>query len=141
MSLLPGTRLGVYEITGALGAGGMGEVYRARDTRLDRDVAIKILPDLFAQDPGRLLRFDREAKTLASLGMRCRSVDITFAPALSSSPPHVLFKGSYMDNSDSSDWAAWDVVPDGKTFVLLRDFSQPGNAVTMVQGWLQAVNR
>jgi eukaryotic-like serine/threonine-protein kinase len=67
LSLQPGTRLGVYEITGPIGAGGMGEVYRARDTRLDRDVAIKILPDLFAQDPARLARFDREAKTLASL--------------------------------------------------------------------------
>jgi serine/threonine protein kinase len=59
-----GTRLGSYEILGSLGAGGMGEVYRARDTRLDRDVAIKILPELFATDPERLTRFDREAKTL-----------------------------------------------------------------------------
>jgi eukaryotic-like serine/threonine-protein kinase len=58
LTLIPGTRLGVYEITGPIGAGGMGEVYRARDTRLDRDVAIKILPDLFAQDPARLARFD-----------------------------------------------------------------------------------
>jgi eukaryotic-like serine/threonine-protein kinase len=62
-----GTRIGPYEITGALGAGGMGEVYRARDTRLDRDVAIKILPAAFAADADRLMRFTREAKTLASL--------------------------------------------------------------------------
>jgi Tol biopolymer transport system component len=67
MSLQPGTRLGSYEITAAIGAGGMGEVYRARDTKLDRDVAIKVLPDLFAADPERLKRFEREAKTLASL--------------------------------------------------------------------------
>src|SRR6188508_1854547 len=67
MALSPGDRLGPYEILSALGAGGMGEVYRARDTKLDRDVAIKILPDLFAQDPERLIRFEREAKTLASL--------------------------------------------------------------------------
>jgi serine/threonine protein kinase len=62
-----GTRLGSYEITGAIGAGGMGEVFRARDTRLHRDVAIKVLPELFATDPERLTRFEREATTLASL--------------------------------------------------------------------------
>ena len=67
MSNLAGSRLGPYDIVSALGAGGMGEVYRARDTRLDRDVAIKILPELFAADPDRLTRFEREAKTLASL--------------------------------------------------------------------------
>jgi Tol biopolymer transport system component len=67
MTLATGTRIGVYEIVGAIGAGGMGEVYRARDTRLDRSVAIKILPELFMQDPERLARFEREAKTLAAL--------------------------------------------------------------------------
>ncbi len=67
MPLTTGTRLGPYEILGALGAGGMGEVYRARDTRLDRDVALKILPDIFGGDADRLMRFEREAKTLASL--------------------------------------------------------------------------
>jgi eukaryotic-like serine/threonine-protein kinase len=67
MALSAGTRLGPYEIVGALGAGGMGEVYRARDTTLDRDVAIKILPDAFAVDAERVARFQREAKVLASL--------------------------------------------------------------------------
>jgi len=67
MALEPGTRLGTYEIGAALGAGGMGEVYRARDTRLQRDVALKILPDVFASDPERLARFEREAQILASL--------------------------------------------------------------------------
>jgi Tol biopolymer transport system component len=67
MHLPPGTRMGPYEVTSQLGSGGMGEVYRARDTRLDRDVAIKILPPIFAGDPERLARFEREAKTLASL--------------------------------------------------------------------------
>src|SRR5262245_50582493 len=67
MPLAPGTRLGVYELTGPLGAGGMGEVWRARDTRLQRDVAIKVLPDLFAAEPERLARLTREAQTLASL--------------------------------------------------------------------------
>jgi non-specific serine/threonine protein kinase len=67
MSLATGTRLGTYEITGPLGAGGMGEVYRARDVRLGREVAIKGLPDAFAQHPGRLARIEREARLLASL--------------------------------------------------------------------------
>src|SRR6202158_4707343 len=67
MSLAPGTKLGPYEIVAPLGAGGMGEVYRARDTRLERDVAIKILPPLFSTDPVRKQRFEREAKTISSL--------------------------------------------------------------------------
>ncbi len=67
MSLLPGTRLGPYEIVAPLGAGGMGEVYRASDTRLNRTVAIKALHDLFAQHPERVGRFEREAQLLASL--------------------------------------------------------------------------
>ena len=67
MALQPGTRLGVYEVTAQIGEGGMGQVYRARDTTLNRDVALKILPDAFASDPDRLARFTREAQTLASL--------------------------------------------------------------------------
>src|SRR5213079_1347532 len=67
MALVVGTALGPYEIVAPIGAGGMGEVYRARDTKLHRDVALKILPDAFAADPDRLARFQREAQTLASL--------------------------------------------------------------------------
>src|SRR5438045_8304838 len=67
MSLTVGTRLGPYEILSGIGAGGMAEVYRARDTKLNRDVAIKVLPPLFATDPERLARFTREAQTLAAL--------------------------------------------------------------------------
>ncbi|HVL66724.1 MAG TPA: protein kinase [Vicinamibacterales bacterium] len=67
MPLAPGTRLGPYDIVGVLGAGGMGEVYRARDAKLHRDVAIKVLPDVFASDAERVLRFEREAQTLAAL--------------------------------------------------------------------------
>ena len=67
MTLNAGTRLGSYEIVSRLGAGGMGEVYRARDSKLDRDVAIKVLPDAFARDKERLARFEREAKLLARL--------------------------------------------------------------------------
>jgi predicted Ser/Thr protein kinase len=67
LSLSPGTRLGSYEIVAAIGAGGMGEVYKARDVRLNRDVAIKVLPDIVAGDPQRVARFEREAQLLASL--------------------------------------------------------------------------
>ena len=67
MPLAPGTRLGPFEIAAALGAGGMGEVYRARDTRLGRDVAIKVLPEAFAADPDRLRRFEQEARSIAAL--------------------------------------------------------------------------
>jgi serine/threonine protein kinase len=67
MSLTDGVRLGAYEIVELIGTGGMGEVYRARDARLNRDVALKTLPPLFALDPDRLARFQREAQVLASL--------------------------------------------------------------------------
>jgi len=67
MPLRIGDRLGVYEVLAPLGAGGMGEVYRARDTRLERDVALKVLPDAVARDPDRLARFEREARTVAGL--------------------------------------------------------------------------
>jgi serine/threonine protein kinase len=67
MALTAGTRLGSYEILAPIGAGGMGEVYRARDSKLEREVAIKVLPATLAQDPERLARFEREAKVLASL--------------------------------------------------------------------------
>jgi Tol biopolymer transport system component len=67
MSIAAGTRLGFYEVIAQIGAGGMGEVYQAHDTKLGRDVAIKVLPEAFAHDPERLTRFQREAKMLASL--------------------------------------------------------------------------
>jgi len=67
MRFAPGERLGPYEILASLGAGGMGEVYRARDPRLGRDVAIKILPAAFADDPDRLQRFEQEARAAAGL--------------------------------------------------------------------------
>ena len=67
MTLNPGTRLGPYEIQAAIGAGGMGEVYRARDTRLDRIVAVKILPTALAGEPQLRERFDREARLISSL--------------------------------------------------------------------------
>jgi serine/threonine protein kinase len=67
LALTPGARLGPYDIVAQLGEGGMGQVYRAHDTRLNRDVALKVLPDAFAHDADRLARFTREAQTLAAL--------------------------------------------------------------------------
>ena len=67
MVLTPGTRLGTYEIVASLGAGGMGEVYRAKDLRLGREVALKVLPADVASRPDRLARFEREARTVAGL--------------------------------------------------------------------------
>ena len=67
MPLSNGSRLGSYEIVSPLGAGGMGEVYRARDSKLARQVALKVLPDAFARDPDRMARFERESRVLASL--------------------------------------------------------------------------
>src|SRR6202051_3797345 len=67
MPILAGKQLGPYKVLGAIGSGGMGEVYQAHDTKLGRDVAIKVLPEAFAHDPERLSRFQREAKMLAAL--------------------------------------------------------------------------
>jgi len=67
VALGPGTRLGAYEILTLLGSGGMGEVYRARDTKLSREVAVKVLPESLVTDPERLARFSREAQVLAAL--------------------------------------------------------------------------
>ena len=67
MALAPGVRLGPYEITAQIGVGGMGEVYRVTDTKVQREVAVKVLPSTLAADPGRLARFQREAEVLASL--------------------------------------------------------------------------
>src|SRR2546427_4772238 len=67
MPLAAGTRLGPYQILAPLGAGGMGDVYRASDTKLGREVAVKVLPEAFARDPERLARFEREARLLAAL--------------------------------------------------------------------------
>ena len=67
MALTEGTTIGPYDVVALIGQGGMGEVYQARDTKLDRDVALKVLPEAFTSDPDRLARFEREAKVLASL--------------------------------------------------------------------------
>jgi hypothetical protein len=79
--LTAGSRLGPYEILSPLGAGGMGEVYRARDKKLDRDVAVKVLPQSVAADPDTLARFEREAKAVAALSHQDRLVRASANPA------------------------------------------------------------
>ena len=86
MRLTPGARIGPFEVLSTLGAGGMGEVFRARDTRLNRDVAIKILPDLFATDAERVARFTREAQTLASLNHPHMTVCRAFLSSAQTAP-------------------------------------------------------
>ena len=73
MALTQAARLGPYEVTALIGSGGMGEVYRARDTKLNRNVVLKVLPDVFATDQDRLARFKREAQVLASLNHPVRN--------------------------------------------------------------------
>ena len=75
MALESGSRVGIYEVTGKLGEGGMGQVYRAHDSSLDRDVALKVLPETFLADPDRLARFQREAKVLASFNTSRHSLN------------------------------------------------------------------
>jgi serine/threonine protein kinase len=77
MALSPGTRLGHYDVTALIGEGGMGQVWQATDTQLNRQVALKILPDAFAADPDRLARFQREAQILASLKHDSRKLHST----------------------------------------------------------------
>ena len=83
MTLAPGVRLGAFEVLGLIGAGGMGEVYKARDTRLDRTVALKVLPEQFAADPARQQRFEREARAVAALNHPhiCNLHDVGEAPS------------------------------------------------------------
>ena len=83
MTLAAGTKLGPYEILSPLGAGGMGEVYRARDTRLSREVAVKVLPVSFSQDADRLRRFEHEAKAAGVLNQMRAKVDGDAGTAMS----------------------------------------------------------
>ena len=109
MTLPTGTRLGPYEVLGPLGAGGMGEVYRARDTRLGREVAIKVLPAVLASNPERLKRFEREARSASSLNH-----------------PNIVTIHD-IGSADSVSYIAMELV-EGRT---LRDLLVPGPLPTM----------
>jgi serine/threonine protein kinase len=105
MPMTPGTRLGPYEIQSALGAGGMGEVYKARDTRLDRLVAIKVLPEALASDPQFRQRFDREARTISQLDHPniCPLYDVGEQPPSGTSPPIAYLVMQYLEGESLAD--------------------------------------
>src|SRR5688572_1927036 len=116
-----GQRIAQYEVTGKLGAGGMGEVYRARDTRLDRDVALKILPDAFAADPDRLMRFMREAKTLASLN-HPNIAGIYGIEEASAAGRHALAM-ELVEGDDLSDRIARGPIPTGEAVAIAKQIA------------------
>jgi hypothetical protein len=162
MAIEPGTRLGSYEILGSLGAGGMGEVYRAKDTKLGREVAIKVLPSALAQDPERLARFEREAKLLATLNHAhigaiyglddyYMTGDITVA-ALNAVPvetgasfaagnPRMLFEGDYFAGPQGG--LNYDVSPDGQRFLMIQNSADASARpkIVVVENWAEELER
>ncbi len=117
MSMSRGTRLGSYEIVDFLGQGGMGEVYRARDTKLNRDVAVKVLPPSFAADVDRLARLQREAQTLASLN----HPNIAQIYGVVDSPAALVME--FVDGEDLSQRIARGAVPIDEALAIARQIA------------------
>jgi serine/threonine protein kinase len=119
-----GSRLGPYEIVSRLGAGGMGEVYRARDTRLDRVVAIKVLPSELAADPDRRSRLEREARAVSA------------GPAFAAGRPHLVFEGAYLST-------IYDISPDGGSCLMIKAGDRdPATAqVNVILDWIPDLAR
>jgi eukaryotic-like serine/threonine-protein kinase len=146
MTLASGTHIGSYEVVAAIGAGGMGEVYRTRDGKLGRDVAIKVLPATFAGDAERISRFQREAKVLASLdhpniasiygleesgGTRALVMQLVEGPTLA-------------DRIKQGPFANYDVSPDGQRFLMLKPVEQDQAALTLINlvlNWTEELKR
>jgi len=167
VSIEAGRKLAHYEILELIGKGGMGEVYRAKDSKLGRDVAIKVLPDELAQDEERLRRFQREAKVLASLnhpniaaiyGLE-RSGDThylilelvegeTLAQRIARGPIPIvatrLFEGNYLFPQAGRHY---DVSADGQRFLMIKpdrstdETSLPDAQIVFVQNWLEELKR
>ena len=132
-----GSKLGHYTILSALGKGGMGEVWRARDTKLGREVATKTLPEEFAKDADRLARFEREAKLLASLN-HPNIAAIYGLEESNADAPKLLFEGVFYTNS-------FDITPDGERFLMITmdsrgDTDEPAKLV-VVQNWFEELRR
>jgi hypothetical protein len=133
VAVAAGTSLGPYEITAPLGAGGMGEVYRARDTRLGRDVAVKVLPSTFSADPDRLQRFEQEAYFVP--GNQIMAVAVTPGETFESRAPSPLFRiDPDKFNSSGEMGSNYDVTADGQRFLVVlgsADQSHPsGSSIT-----------
>ena len=124
MTLATGSRLGPYEVIAAIGAGGMGEVYRARDSRLGRDVAIKILPPQFAAQPDRLRRFEEEARAIAGLNHQhiCQIYDV--------GPGYLVLE--YIEGASPRG----PLAPDGQSFVI-NSVPEEASAspITVILNW------
>jgi Tol biopolymer transport system component len=121
--LTRGTKLGVYEVISSLGAGGMGEVYRARDTKLGRDVAVKILPDTFASDPERLARFEREARTLAALNHPHIAHIYGMEGATSATPWNALVM-ELVEGEDLAQWIERGPIPLDEALPIARQIAE-----------------
>ena len=154
MSLSAGTRIGPYEIVALIGAGGMGEVYRGRDARLGRDVAIKVLPN-FAADTDRMARFQREAKVLASLnhphiaalyGLEeagsVRALVMELAqPVFVAAAPQALFEARVPSTPPGLAFFTYAVAADGKRFLVNTSGGDAEAPLTVVVNWLAAVKK
>jgi eukaryotic-like serine/threonine-protein kinase len=127
MTLAPGTRLGPYEVSALIGEGGMGQVYRARDTTLHRDVALKIVPPLFAGDPERLSRFEREAQTLAALNHPHIAQVYGFEEARqagASDPPTRALVMEFVAGEDLAQRIARGAVPPDEALPIARQIAE-----------------
>ena len=120
MSLAIGTRIGPYQVIGSLGEGGMGEVYRARDTRLNRDTAIKVLPAAFAQDAERVARFRREAQVLAALN----HPNIAAIHGLEETGDTVALALEYVDGEDLAERLRRGAIPIDDALAIARQIAE-----------------
>jgi serine/threonine protein kinase len=133
MPLAAGTRLGSYEVVSAIGAGGMGEVYRARDTRLDRTVAVKVLPPQLAGDPEFRERFDREGRAISQLNHPniCTLYDVGEAA--------VDITAYVTTNRGDAVGRPFDISPDGTRFLMLKPLSTTTASIAVVSHWFDEV--
>lgn len=131
MGLAPGQRVGPYEVVDRLGVGGMGEVYRARDVRLQRNVALKILPEAVAHDDDRLARFTREAQALAALNHS----SIAAIYGIEDSGAVRAIAMELVEGEDRRDISSYAVARDGRLLVAVDDPSSRRSRTVLVQNW------